>query len=294
MPDQKVIIQISDVHVVGEGLLYDRVDTTENLAWILTAIESTGAPDLLLFTGDLADKAEPAAYRRLRDTVEPFATRMGIPVLYQPGNHDARSPFREHLLGWEATDEPIDQVVWSDGLRVIALDSTVPGAPHGELADTQLAWLEAELATAAPLGTILALHHPPIVGPSQLLNTIILRDPERLGKVVEGTDVKMVVAGHTHHTSAGILGGVPVWVATATAYQQDVLSIANSGIRGIPGSAFSRIDVADGTAVATHIPVIVADRPLYEIDSETLRRYIEQGASVEEVEASMHASASRE
>ncbi|WP_246271743.1 hypothetical protein [Amycolatopsis acididurans] len=48
------------------------------------------------------------------------------------------------------------------GLRIIALDSSVPGHGHGELSGGQLDWLARELATPAPDGTILAPHHPPL------------------------------------------------------------------------------------------------------------------------------------
>jgi 3',5'-cyclic AMP phosphodiesterase CpdA len=285
-PAHKVIIQLSDIHITDGGLLNDSVDSLANLAAILSAVEESGDhPDLLLFTGDLADKGEPEAYRRFRATVEPFAARMGVPACYMPGNHDERRAFRKHLLDWEENDEVIDQVVWCDGLRVIALDSTVLGGHHGEIDDAQLAWLESELETAAPLGTILALHHPPVPGPSAFLNEIILREPERLAKVLSGSDVSMILAGHTHHASAGSLAGIPVWVATATAYQMDVVAVATRSLRGIPGSAYTRIDVAPDGPVATHIPMIDAERPVYEIDFETIGRWIKSGASAEEIEA---------
>jgi Icc protein len=283
----KVIIQISDVHITGDGLLHDHVDSLANLVTILNSIEQAGSPpDLLLFTGDLADKGEPEAYRRFRDTVEPFAQRLSAEVLYVPGNHDSRAPFREYLLDGEPAQDTIDQVLWVDGLRIVALDSTAPPRHHGELEDRQLTWLKDELATPAPRGTILALHHPPIGGPSTFLDILTLRDPGRLAEAIAGTDVLMIVAGHTHHASAGALGGVPVWVATASAYQMDVLTAGAGIMQGLAGSAFSRIDVADGSAVATHIPVLDASSPLYKIDFETVARALQAG-SVEEIESAM-------
>lgn len=287
----KVIIQISDTHIAAVGNIYNTVDTLENLAQVLSLIEGADAPpDLLLFTGDLADKGEPEAYRRFRSTVEPFAARMGVPALYMPGNHDARPPFRKQLLDWEENDEVIDQVLWSDGLRIIAMDSTVPSEAHGELDDAQLSWLEDELAQSAPLGSILAIHHPPIPGPSPFINDIVLHKPERLGKVIAGSDVRMIVAGHAHHASAGSIVGIPVWVATATAYQLDVFAIASTSLRGIPGVAFTRIDVTEDGAVATHIPVLDA-LPVYEIDFETVRAHMGQKLSAKEMIEKLHPEA---
>jgi 3',5'-cyclic-AMP phosphodiesterase len=273
MNNRKVIIQISDMHITGDGLMYDRVDSLGNLVTILSSIEHAGSPpDLLLFTGDTADSGEPAAYRRFRETVEPFAERLGAPVLYVPGNHDARAAFREHLLDGEPVEDTIDQVLWLDGLRIVALDSTAPPRDYGELEDQQLTWLKAELATPAPLGTILALHHPPIGSPSRFLDMLALRAPERLAAAIAGTDVLMIVAGHNHLASAGVLAGVPVWVAAASAYQMDMMAAAADVVQGLAGSAFSRIDVADGSAVATHIPVHDGRSPLYQFDFETLQR----------------------
>jgi len=208
---------------------------------------------------------------------------MAVPALYLPGNHDARPAFRAQLLGWEENEDVIDQVIWVGGLRVIALDSTVPGAAHGELDDSQLDWLEGELVTPAPLGTLVALHHPPIPGPSPFLNDIILRQPERLAEAMAGRDVRMVLAGHTHHASAGVLGGVPVWVATASAYQIDVLAGAAEVLRGIPGSAFTRIDITRSSAVATHIAVPASDEVVYEVGFETIRRYMRGEVSSDEL-----------
>jgi Icc protein len=282
----KVIVQISDTHITAAGNLHHAVDTLENLASVLVAVEAGGTPDLLLFTGDLADKGEPEAYRRFRATVEAFAARMAVPALYLPGNHDSRATFRAQLLEWEENDDVADQVVWCGGLRVIALDSTVLDAHHGELDDAQLAWLAAELTTRAPLGTIVALHHPPIPGPSAFLNTLTLRRPERLGAVISGSDVVLVTSGHAHHASAGVLAGIPVWVATASAYQIDVLAAATTALRGARGSAFTRIDVSPTGAVATHIPMLATDSPVYEVSLAALERMMATGpATDEEIEA---------
>jgi Icc protein len=282
--ERRVIVQISDVHVVTEGLLHGLVDPLDNLRQILDAVARGPVPDLLLFTGDLADKGEPVAYERFRATVEPAASRIGVPVLYMPGNHDQRAPFRQHLLDGDATDEVIDQVRCIGDLRIVTLDSTVPDEAHGELEASQLEWLAAQLETRAPLGTIVALHHPPIPGPVEFLDRIMLRNARDLGAVITGTDVVMVLAGHTHHASAGVLAGVPVWVATATAYQMDVLS-SNRAMRGLPGLGFSRIDVTPSGAIATYLPVLATDRPVYEVDFATLQRFLDHEAPLEEVEA---------
>ena len=74
-----------------------------------------------------------------------------VPI-YATGNHDVRTEFHRQLLGRDDTDEPILQVHRLGGLRIIVLDSTIPGAGHGRLTEAHLAELTAELATAAPPG----------------------------------------------------------------------------------------------------------------------------------------------
>lgn len=276
------IIQISDTHIVAEGeLLHDRVDTAANLNSALEDVEKlTTAPAAVLLSGDLADTADPAAYQRLRTIVESFTERTDIPVLYAMGNHDERAAFRAGLLdiALDADNavEPYDYVRMLGDVRLIVLDSTVPGHHHGELTDEQLSWLADELATPAPRGTVIALHHPPMDSPIPLMDAVAFHGADRLAEVVRGSDVRLVVSGHAHYPSAGLLGDVPVWISGASSYTQDVL-IEQNGLRGLIGGAYTRIDVFEETAIATSIPIGARDT-LYEITAEQLRSYMEQGS----------------
>jgi Icc-related predicted phosphoesterase len=265
------IIQISDVHIVPEGqLLNDKVDTLANVAAVLQAIEDSSiTPEALVFTGDLADAGQPESYQRLRAVIEPAAARIGAPFFYAMGNHDERAAFRAGLLGAEPTAEDYDYVAWIGDLRLIVMDSTVPGHHHGELTDQQLAWLRDELATPAPDGTVLAFHHPPVPSPIEL-GGIILTNPEDLVPVLAGSDVKVILTGHAHHSSGGSIAGIPVWIAGATAYQLDALS---PNIRGIRGSVYTRVDLFEEGAVATALPVVSDNETLYEVTQEQIAQH---------------------
>ncbi|MFI0424147.1 metallophosphoesterase [Spongiactinospora sp. 9N601] len=272
------IIQLSDTHIVPEGeLLHGSQDTIQHVAAVLTALQESGlSPDALLLTGDLADTGRPEAYARLRALVEPAAERIGCPVLYAMGNHDERIAFRAGLLPGEGA---VDYVHMAGDLRIIVLDSTVPGHHHGELSAAQLDWLRAELATPAPAGTIVALHHPPIPSPLALLDMVGLNSAAELADAVRGSDVRMILAGHAHHASAGTLAGVPVWVAGAVAYSSDTLAPAGA-FRGLPGATFTRVDLYEDHTVATVVPVSPQSvQPLYEITAEQLEKYMAQSAA---------------
>ena len=218
-------------------------------------VGSPSRPDGIVLTGDLADTGDPVAYGLLAERIDALTAATGAPVVCVPGNHDDRSAFGRQLLGWadDATVVPIDQISWFGGLRVVSLDTVVPGSDAGRLSDAQLQWLGDQLATPAPDGTIVAVHHPPIGSPIRSMSEIGLEHPERLAAILDGTDVCLVLAGHNHHGSAGMLGQVPVWVGPALSYRSDPL--VEDRYVGTLGSAFSRIDVVDGRALVTFVPV---------------------------------------
>ncbi len=269
-PPTHTLIQISDTHIVREDeLLHGKIDSYATLRTVLEQIEAAGTTiDALLLTGDLADSGDLAAYQRLRDLVEPVAARLGAPVLYAVGNHDSRGPFRAGLLGAEPTAEPYDHVHWIDDLRVIVLDTTRPGRHSGALSTAQLRWLADELATPAAAGTVLALHHPPVPSPISLVNALLLAEPEKLADVLAGSDVKILLAGHAHHSSAGAIGAVPVWVAGSSAYRAGTIGPTDR-FTGLAGGEYTRVDVYPAGAVATAIPIadteVIYDRNIEEM-----------------------------
>jgi 3',5'-cyclic AMP phosphodiesterase CpdA len=249
-----VVLQITDVHLTSKGVLPPGVRPRDNLVGGLALLDEAGiSPDVVLFTGDLADAGEAECYEDLAAIVESAPALEGATVIYLPGNHDARAPFRRHLLDLAPTSEPIDAVYRHGGLRIVALDSTVPGEAHGELGEATLELLRHELEQDAPDGTIVALHHPPIPSPIAPMSALRLCDPGKLEDAIRGTDVRLVVCGHNHHAAAGSLGDAPVWVSPASAYLADVTS--RETFRSLPAAAFSMIDIDKTTTVTTVVPI---------------------------------------
>ena len=250
------IAHISDTHYLGgRRPLYGAVDTDRNLARALEQLERSGQrPEAVVVTGDLADLGEEDAYLRLRDELEPVAERMGSRIIWVMGNHDEREPFSELLFG-ERSSEPQDRIHDIDGLRIVALDTTVPGYHHGELTDAQLDWLTEVLAIPAAHGTLLAMHHPPIPTPVEILAILELREQQRLADVLDGSDVRAILAGHLHYPTHATFAGIPVSVAAATCYTIDPSAPAGSLVGVDAGQTINLVDVYPHTVAHSIVPV---------------------------------------
>lgn len=266
-PASHVIAHVSDTHFgTGRASVYSNTDPASYLEATMQRLAAV-RPEAIVFTGDIADRGEPDAYEAVASIVVEAAAEVGAELIWVMGNHDSREPFARSLLGREADpDTPIDQVFDINGLRIIALDTTIPGYHDGELTPTQLEWLREELATPAPHGTLLAMHHPPIATHLQLLTIVELADQHLLAEAIEGTDVRTILAGHYHYSAHSTLGSVPVSVAASTCYVIDPAADPR-GLRGYDGSqSFDLVHVFDDRIVHSTMPVqpgrMVVDYPL--------------------------------
>ena len=133
--------------------------------------------------------------------------------------------------------------------------ATVPGYHHGAITDEQLDWLADQLGTPAEHGTLLALHHPPIPTPLDIMALLELEQQHRLADVVRGTDVRGILGGHLHYSTHSTFAGIPVSVASATCYTLD-LSAPPRTLSGVGGSqAFNLVHVYDDRIVHSIVPV---------------------------------------
>ncbi len=253
-----VIAHISDTHLLGGNRkLFSKVDVKKNLNDLLDRLRATGMTfDAFVFTGDLADVAEPEAYRWIRHQVEPVAAELGAKVIWVMGNHDEREPYARELFDEESDGSPHDRVYDINGLRIISLDSTVPGYHHGELEDSQIDWLAAELATPAKHGTIIALHHPPIRSHNPLVRMIELFSQDKLEVALAGSDVRTILGGHLHYSTFGTFAGIPVAVASATCYTVDMGMSKDNLMTAVDGGqSIQLVHVYDDTVVHSVIPI---------------------------------------
>lgn len=269
------ILHLSDTHLLaGPDPLYGAVDSRAKLISLFERLaEAERKPEAIVFTGDLTDKGEPEAYDELRSIVEPAAEQMGAKVIWVMGNHDKRQHFKERLLDEAPDMAPMDRVYEVNGLRIVTLDSTVPGYHHGELSDSQLSWLRSVLRNPAPEGTILALHHPPVPSVQDLTVLVELRHQRDLAAALEGSDVRAVIAGHLHYSTFTTFAGIPVSVASATCYTQD---LATPGTRGQDAAqGFNMIHVYEDSVVHSVVPLEESETVGERVDEAETRRRLE-------------------
>jgi 3',5'-cyclic AMP phosphodiesterase CpdA len=213
MPHSFLIVQLSDPHI---GATWIDADPAAGLAAAVEVVLGLDLrPDALLLSGDLAESAADSEYELVRELTAPIAA----PVWPVAGNHDDRDALRRHFGLPGEGREPLQYAADLGPLRLVVLDSTVPGHDHGALAPGALAWLEDELRAAPETPTLLAIHHPPLVSGIPAEDATGLSDGERdaLHRVLEEhSQVRRIVSGHMHRTIAGDLGGRPVLVAPST------------------------------------------------------------------------------
>jgi Icc protein len=274
-PPRFTVAHLSDVHLLAHGeKQYGAVVPETGLAAALGRLSRLDpVPQALVFTGDLADKGQPEAYARLRGLVEPAAEAMGAQIVWVMGNHDERASYARGLFDSDH-DGPQDRVHDLGGLRIVALDTSLPDYHHGALSDDQLDWLRDVLRVPAEHGTILAMHHPPIPAPTLEVAAIIeLLDQDRLAGVVEGSDVRQILGGHYHFSSHSTFAGIPVSVASASCYTTDPAPVDRL-VSGVDGhQAFNTVHIYDDRIVHTVIPI--AEAPEVSGQPEAVRAVLE-------------------
>jgi 3',5'-cyclic AMP phosphodiesterase CpdA len=242
-----LVAQISDPHI---GADWGGSDPVGGLLAVLDAVFALpDHPDALLVTGDLVEHGTDEGYERLRDLLH----ARPAPLYVLGGNHDRREGLRAHFTpagGAGDIAAPVQYSADLGPLRLVTLDTTIPGRAAGELDGERLAWLDAELALAPAQPTLLAMHHPPVSTGMAPWDAIGLAADgrARLEEVVaRHPQVQRLVAGHVHQPLLSTLAGRAV-LAIPSTYVQAELDFSAPDIRfgaGPPGFAVHAL--IDGT-----------------------------------------------
>jgi 3',5'-cyclic-AMP phosphodiesterase len=238
-----LIAQITDCHVVEHGeLLADRVDTAGALN---TAIDHLHAmsprPDVVLATGDLVNDGRPAQY----DQLASILTRLEIPVHVVPGNHDDRDALRRlfpDLPDGQVSEGRLDHVIDGYSVRLVGLDTTVPGEHGGRISAAQMSWLDQVLSADPDRPTLVFQHHPPFVTGIDWMDEVGLAGRElEAATIARHPNVLGVVCGHVHRPITAAFGGTVASCWPSTGAQ---VALA------LDGGRYRYVD--DAAAVAVH------------------------------------------
>ena len=244
-----LLLQVSDPHI---GASWEGADPDEALLRAVEAILSLpDRPDALLVSGDLTDNGAPEEYQRVRELLAPLDLEPHV----LPGNHDLRGPLREAFGLPGEGEEPVSYAVGLGPLRLVCLDSIVPGAEGGSLDGGRVEWLDAALAEEPGTPTVLALHHPPLRTEIPTFERIGLAADSReaLAEVVaRHPQVTRIVAGHVHRAIVAELAGLAV-VTVPSTYLQAALNFTSPKLTMCPDPpGFAVHALRDGN-LATHI-----------------------------------------
>lgn len=241
-----LIAQITDIHLGFEPdnpAEYNRHRLDQVLRLL---IDGPNRPDLLLATGDLADRGDEDSYRRLAEALRacPF------PVHYCVGNHDDRASFRAVFPDVPAEDGFIHYALSLGGRRLILLDTLEPGRHGGAFCETRAAWLRARLDEDRTTPTLIVMHHPPVEVGIEWMNT----HPDepwvaRFADAIAGHgQVQGLVCGHLHRPIVAPWRGTTVTICPSTAPQValDLMPVDPERPDGRP------MIIADSPAFALH------------------------------------------
>lgn len=202
-----VLAHLSDTHLDGSPVTRERVGpVADTLAGFARPV------DAVVVSGDLT---EPGPHVEIELAFLDAALRPLGPVFYVPGNSDDRQAVRR-FLGVSPGPAPIHRVRAVRSLRLVLVDTCVPGQMRGHLDDEALDFVESSLASLPQDGrALLVMHHPPRLlghgfvdtvrafGETARLEACVREDPRVIGTLV----------GHTHAATFARFGGRPLVVA---------------------------------------------------------------------------------
>ena len=252
-----LLCQISDPHIVPAGdLAYGRLDTGSMLERCVRKILALPRlPDAVVATGDLTDHGTVEEYRLFAELLAPLP----MPLYLVAGNHDDRRALQSVFPGhaYLAGDDGFLQYAVDDfAVRLVVLDTTVPGAPGGQLCVRRLRWLDRTLGESNR-PTIIAQHHPPFATGLTLMDRMGLADPEAEAAVVAKHDhVQCIISGHFHRTVQARFAGTVASVCPSTAHQLRLDLTPGADIRFTLEPSGFQLHLWNGEQVVTHTALV--------------------------------------
>jgi 3',5'-cyclic AMP phosphodiesterase CpdA len=206
-----VLLQISDTHFGTEQ---------PEVASALLALAAQLQPDVVVFSGDITQRARPAQFR----AAKAFVDRLGAPVLVIPGNHDialfdlwARltRPYARYTAVFGAELEPVHSTT---DLLVVGVNTTRAWRhKNGEVSGEQIDRVAKLLRAAGPQQLRLVVVHQPVAVTLASDQSNLLRGHHAATQAWSAAGADLVMGGHIHLPFTLALQGMPrrVWAVQA-------------------------------------------------------------------------------
>jgi 3',5'-cyclic AMP phosphodiesterase CpdA len=208
-----IIAQLSDTHIKdGQDEPSQRLQ-----AAVAHLLRLPARPDVVLITGDCTDTGSASEYATFRELLRPLP----MPVYLIPGNHDNRERLTAAVgpQGEAALPGFVQYAVEAGPLRLLALDTLLPGQDGGLLDEPRLQWLDARLGESSKPALIF-LHHPPFQTGLRAYDQMNLAGAEALATVVARyPQVERLVAGHVHTAMLRRFAGTLAQTCPSTLHQ---------------------------------------------------------------------------
>lgn len=211
--------QISDLHVYPAENEDRPYDTNASLQKIIRHLNRRAKqPDMVLITGDIANKGIAEEYLAAKDIL----ADLKAPYYVIPGNHDdreaLRDAFRDHSY-MTPSQTFIQYTVDHLPLRLVGLDTVIPGSDEGKLCQERLDWLDRTLADEPRRPTLVFMHHPLLFSRLPDGETPKSTSGKSFEEVISAHEqVDRIICGHIHRAITREFAGTFVTLAPSTCY----------------------------------------------------------------------------
>lgn len=212
------LVCICDTHLVPRGQMLHGLDPEFRLrACVDDIVRNHSDAFSCVVLGDLAHKADPAAYDLFREIV----ALLPMPVHLMIGNHDRRSLLRERIPAAPSDGKGFVQSAFDTPAgRFILTDTVEEGTNGGSYCGDRQEWLIRQLELAGDRDIYLFMHHPPFDCGIPCLDRIGQNDKDDIARIIGGdARIKHLFLGHVHRPIAGSWKGIPFSSARATNHQ---------------------------------------------------------------------------
>jgi len=216
-----LIAQISDLHIRDHlGMFGELVDTSKTLEKAIKLLNALDPqPDVVLATGDLTDDGTNEQYSQLLEILSP----LNAPLLPLPGNHDVYSEFLNAFsstLPDEIPENHCSYVIDDFPVRLVALDTSLPGQHDALFSEDHELWLSNVLSQEKDKPTLIFTHFPPFETGINFMDLSGLKSADRLEEIIRNNpQVKLVVAGHLHRPIQTSFASTMISVCPSTGNQ---------------------------------------------------------------------------